>query len=215
VGHRYKGKHDLLRTCPCGTELSLDHILMGCVRYNLSALEQVMHDRLREVSPGLYHKSLLPDSWKPSPWYPLLALRRVEQDSVKPTRTMLKPNKAFSDSRRAREWVIGSFFWAVWKWRMKEANEPGFRFIPMRQVDALRALLVGGDGAVATAVPGVSGGPRPLVPAGDLSLLPPPVSHVLGRGVGATPSKEDGGSGLGLSRRGRSILRALTVPGAL
>jgi len=141
IGHRYKGKHDLLRECSCGTELSLDHILLGCSRYNLSLLEQVLHDRLREISPGFYHKSLHPDSWKPSPWYPLLALRRVEQNSVKPSRTVPKPNRAFSDSRSAREWVIGSFFWTVWKWWMREANEPGFRFLPGGQVNALRALL--------------------------------------------------------------------------
>ena len=212
IGRRYKGKHDLLRTCPCGAELSLDHILLGCVRYNLSVLEQVMHDRLREVSPKLYHKSLHPDSWKPSPWYPLLALRRVEQGSIKPTKAIPKPDKALSDSRRVREWVIGSFFWAVWKWRMKEANEPGFRFIPLRQVDTLCALLAGESSAVTAAVPGVGGGPQPPVQVGDLSKLPPPVSHYLGGGSDAKPSEADGGRSLRLSRRGRSILRALTVP---
>jgi len=212
IGHRYKGKHDLLRTCPCGAELSLDHILLGCVRYDLSALEQVMHDRLEEVSPRLYHKSLHPDSWKPSPWYPLLALKRVEQGSVKPTKAMLKPDRAFSDSRKAREWVIGSFFWAVWKWRMKEANEPGFRLLPERQVDTLRTLLTDGDGAVTAAMPGIGGRPRPLIPAGDLSKLPPPVSHILGEGGGARLSVKDGNNGTRLSRKGMSILQALTMP---
>ena len=142
IGHRYKGRHDLLRECSCGAEMSLDHILMGCSRYNLVLLEQVLHSRLEKVSPGFYHKSLHPDSWKPSPWYPLLALKRVEQNTVKLSKSVLKPNKAFSDSRGAREWIIGSYFWAVWKWRMKEANEPGFRFLPGGQVDALRAILV-------------------------------------------------------------------------
>jgi len=211
IGHRYRGKHDLLRTCPCGMELSLDHILLGCIRYNLSALEQVMHDRLKEVSPSLYHKSLHPDSWKPFPWYPLLALKRVEQDSVKPSKAMLKPNKAFSDSRRAREWVIGSFFWAVWKWRMKEANESGFRFLPDKQIDTLRALLRSDDDTAA-AVPGVSDVPRPVVQAGDLSKLPLPISRLMREGGGTNVGSRSARGMVGLTERGASILRALTGP---
>ena len=211
IGHRYKGKRDLLRTCPCGVELSLDHVLLGCVRYNLSALEHVMHSRLREVSPRLYHRSLHPESWKPSPWYPLLALKRVEQDSVRPSKAMLKPNKAFSDSRRAREWVIGSFFWAVWKWRMKEANEPSFRFLPDKQVNALRALLRG-DGSTAAGVPEGSGGPRPVVQAGDLSKLPLPISRLLSGGGGEGVGGEFARGKVELTKRGESILQALTEP---
>jgi len=211
IGHRYKGKRDLLRTCPCGVELSLDHVLLGCVRYNLSALEHVMHSRLREVSPRLYHRSLHPESWKPSPWYPLLALKRVEQDSVRPSKAMLKPNKAFSDSRRAREWVIGSFFWAVWKWRMKEANEPSFRFLPDKQVNALRALL-GGDGSTAAGVPEGSGGPRPVVQTGDLSKLPLPISRLLSGGGGEGVGGEFARGKVELTKRGESILQALTEP---
>jgi len=141
IGHWYRGKHELMRTCPCGCELSLDHILMGCVRYNLSGLERVLHDRLREISPSVWHKSLHPDSWKPSPWYPLLALKRVEQNSVKPSKSLLKPNEAFSKSRSAREWVIGLYFWTLWKWRMAEANKPNFRFLPARQENNLREIL--------------------------------------------------------------------------
>ena len=142
IGHRYHGQRELMRTCPCGHELSLDHILLGCIRYNLCDLEQVLYDRLREISPKVWHKSLHPDTWKPFPWYPLLALKRVEQDSVKPSKTLLKPNEAFSKSRSAREWVIGLYFWTVWKWWMAEANEPDFRFLPARQVNNLRVILV-------------------------------------------------------------------------
>jgi len=141
VGHRYRGERELMKTCPCGCELSLDHILMGCARYNLSSLEQILHDRLREISPKVWHKSLHPDSWKPTPWYPLLALKRVEQNSIKPSRTLLKPNEAFSKMRSAREWVIGLYFWTIWKWRMAEANEPNFRFLPARQESNLREIL--------------------------------------------------------------------------
>jgi len=141
IGHQYHGERELMRTCLCGHELSLDHILLGCIRYNLSGLDQVMHDRLREISPKVWHKSLHPDSWKPSPWYPLLALKRVEQNSIKPSKAMPKPNEAFSKSRSAREWVIGLYFWAIWKWRMAEANEPSFRFLPARQENNLREIL--------------------------------------------------------------------------
>jgi len=141
IRHCYRGERELMRTCPCGQELSLDHILMGCARYNLSGLERVMHDRLREVSPRIWHKSLHPDSWKPSPWYPLLALERVEQGSIKPSRVLPKPDKAFSESRSAREWVIGLYFWTLWKWWMAEANEPDFRFVPTRLENNLRDIL--------------------------------------------------------------------------
>ena len=126
IGHRYHSERSLMKACLCGRELSLDHILMGCIRYNLSTLERVLHDRLREMSPNVWHRSLHPDTWKPTPWYPLLALKRVERDAVKPSKSLPKPNEAFSKSRSAREWVIGLYFWTVWKWRMKEANEPSF-----------------------------------------------------------------------------------------
>jgi len=141
IGHRYHGKRDLMKVCLCGQELSLDHILMGCARYNLSTLEQVLHERLKELSPDVWHRSLHPGTWKPTPWYPLLALKRVERNAVRPSKSLPKPNEAFSKSRSAREWVIGLYFWTVWKWRMKEANEPGFRFLPMNLGSALRELL--------------------------------------------------------------------------
>jgi len=206
IGHRYRGKCDLMRECLCGTELSLDHILMGCRRYNLVVLERVLHDRLWEVSPSFYHKSLHPDSWKPSPWYPLLALKRVEQNSIKPSKTVSKPNKAFSDSRATWEWLVGSFFWELWKWRMKEANEPTFKFLPKNHVAALVKTLAA---PVARAAAGPSGsgpprdgsGPAPAVPTGDLMKLPPPVSHLERRGAGTR-----------LSSRGESILHAIRAP---
>jgi len=141
IGHRYRGTKELMRTCPCGRELSLDHILLGCIRYDLSGLEQVLLDKLQDISPKVWHKSLRPDTWRPFPWYPLLALKRVEQNSIKPNKNLLKPNEAFSKSRGAREWAVGLYFWTVWKWRMAEANEPDFRFIPARQEDNLRRIL--------------------------------------------------------------------------
>ena len=142
IGHRYHRERELMRTCPCGQEMSLDHILLGCVKYNLSGLKQVLHNRLWEISPAVWHKSLHPDTWKPSPWYPLLALKRVEQNSIRPSKTLPKPNEAFSKSRSTREWVIGLYFWTVWKWQMAEANEPDFRFLPARQENRLREILV-------------------------------------------------------------------------
>jgi len=141
LGHRYHGRSDLGRHCKCGVEMSLDHILVSCVRYRLNSLQAVLLEQLRKVSPLLPARSLRPDEWGRSPWYPLLALRRLEQNKFRPSRTLRRPNEALSLSRPVREWLVGNYFWHLWRWRMKEIHDPSFLFVPDLFVGTLTAAL--------------------------------------------------------------------------
>jgi len=141
LGHRYHGRSDLGRQCKCGAEMSLDHILVGCARYKLDSLQAILLERLQRVSPPLPTRSLWPDEWGRSLWYPLLALRRLEQGKFCPSRTLERPDEALSLSRPVREWLIGNYFWHLWRWRMKEIHDPSFLFIPDLFVGTLTAAL--------------------------------------------------------------------------
>ena len=78
LGHRYYGtqgkKSDMGRICPCGQEMSLRHILLGCSAYNLQPLLAVLLDTLQVVSLKSTFWTLHLDEWGSSPWYPLLAM---------------------------------------------------------------------------------------------------------------------------------------------
>jgi len=130
-------------TCSCGVSLSLDHILTGCASYDLSPLSASLAERLKIVSPPLLHlRSLRPDKWHPSPWFPLIALKAVEYRSTRPTKECPKPSRALADSRGQREWAIGVFLWFVWKKRMKELfASPRYVFQVAACDDELRALF--------------------------------------------------------------------------
>ena len=141
LGHRYYGKSDLGRWCKCGVALSLDHILVGCAHYKLGVLQAVLLEHLRRVSPKLPTRSLSLDEWGRSPWYPLLALCRIERNAFRPSKTVRRPNEALSLSRPVREWLIGTYFWHLWRWRMKEIHDSSFSFIPDRFVDTLATAL--------------------------------------------------------------------------
>jgi len=86
LGHRYYGtglaKSDLGRFCSCGDEMTLQHILVGCEAYGLQPLLMILMDALREISPADSFKTLHPDEWGWSPWYPLLALRELEETAL-------------------------------------------------------------------------------------------------------------------------------------
>jgi len=129
--------------CRCGASLSLDHIFAGCASYVLTPLLCSLEEHLRIVSPPLFHlRSLRPDEWLPSPWYPLIALKAVETGATRPSRVCPKPNQALNSTRPQREWAIGTFFWFVWKARMKELfASPKYTFVVDRCVDDFRALL--------------------------------------------------------------------------
>jgi len=134
LGHRYystrQAKSDMGRFCVCGGEMSLQHILLGCEAYRLQPLLEILMDTLREVSPATSFKTLQPDAWGHSPWYPLLALKELEKNTLPIFKGRKKILKALKKTRQKREWIIGNYYWALWKWHMKEIHEDRFKFIP-------------------------------------------------------------------------------------
>ena len=145
LGHRYystkKEKSDMGRMCPCGQEMSLGHILLSCTRYNLQPLFTVLEDALLVVSPKSAFRTLHPDEWGSSPWYPILALHAIEEAALpifKGRKRMLKELKL---SRPKREWLIGTYYWMLWKWRMKEIHKDDFKFVPFLCATSLKEAL--------------------------------------------------------------------------
>ena len=123
IGHRYHGPLDDMRFCPCSCPLSLSHILSGCDSFPISSLYvDILLPRLRELAPSVSYRTMFPDEWS-SPdgvrWFPLLCLKSLEYSG--PSRA---ERRQLNSSRYDREWAIGSFFWAVWKYRMKLIHEP-------------------------------------------------------------------------------------------
>jgi len=214
LGHRYYGtgltKSDMGRSCACGEEMSLQHILLGCDAYKLQPLLDVLTDVLHSISPSSSFKTLHPDEWGHSPWYPLLALKEIEESALPIFKGRKATLKALKKSRQRREWIIGNYYWALWKWCMKEIHEEKFKFVPRFCADHLRGILL--TPVPAHLLQGFSDGESPPVKAGPTSaplqagrgnpsLLPPPISLLAG-----------GGAGSRLSRKGGSILRAITAP---
>jgi len=212
LGHRYYGqghtKSDMGRFCMCGMEMTLGHILLGCDAYVLQPLVASLLTVLDALHPGSNFKTLSPDSWGASPWFPLLALGALEEAAYPIVKGRKKILKSLKKSRQQREWIIGNYYWALWKWRMKEIHDTDFKFVPANCVASLLDTL---SAPVPThllrqAATDIDGkeppdgvhdtGAAPLV--GDLGQLPPPVSHLL---------KRD--NRVRLSNRGKAILRAI------
>jgi len=146
LGHRYFGtknkKSDMGRVCLCGQEMSLGHILLGCAKYKLQPLFAELKDALLKVSPKSAFRTLHPDEWGSSPWYPLLALRAIEEAALPIFKGRKKVLKALKLSRPRREWLIGNYYWMLWKWRMKEIHEDDFTFVPTFCVASLQTALL-------------------------------------------------------------------------
>ena len=214
LGHRYFGtglvKSDMGRFCACEEEMSLRHILLGCSAYVLQNLLDELTNALRKVSPDSAFKTLHPEEWGHSPWYPLLALKAIEESALpirKGRKVLLKKMKK---TRRHREWLIGNYYWALWKWRMKEIHDDRFRFVPLMCVGALRDILLtplpdhlqetseGNMVADKTTVETTKS--RPVNLGGGPSLLPPPISCLL---------RDEAEKRL--SSKGKSILRAIAA----
>ena len=146
LGHRYYGtglvKSDLGRFCMCGNEMSLQHILLGCGSYRLQPLLELLLKALQEVSPANCFKTLHPDEWGWSPWYPLLALKEIEETTLPIFKGRKAVLKALKKTRQKREWIIGNYYWALWKWRMKEIHEDTFKFVPSLCGSLLKDILL-------------------------------------------------------------------------
>jgi len=215
LGHRYYGqgheRSDMGRFCPCGLEMTLGHILLGCDTYVLQPLMTVLLAAMDALHPGSSFKTLSPDSWGTSPWYPLLALGSLEEIAYPIVKGRKKVLKKLKKSRQRREWMIGNYYWALWKWRMKEIHNTSFNFVPANCVASLRDTLsipvpahlltrpAKDEDSEEPANTTPNRAPAPL--SGKLTRLPPPVSHIMG---GVTEGR--------LSGKGRSILRALQAP---
>jgi len=122
--------------------MSLQHILIGCDAYKLQPLLGVLTDTLHGISPSSEFKTLHLDAWGHSPWYPLLALREIEESALpilKGRKALLKKLKG---TRQRREWIIGNYYWALWKWRMKEIHEDNFKFVPWLCKSLLKEKLL-------------------------------------------------------------------------
>ena len=146
LGHRYYStrltKSDMGRLCACGTEMSLQHILLGCKAYKLQPLLELLMDTLWEISPATSFKTLQPDAWGHSPWYPLLALKELEENALPIFKGRKGVLKALRKTRQKREWTIGNYYWALWKWCMKEIHEETFKFVPRFCEGPLRERLL-------------------------------------------------------------------------
>jgi len=198
----------------CGEEMSLQHILLGCKAYKLQPLLEALVCALYEVSPALHFKTLHPDEWGWSPWYPLLALREIEENALPINKGRKALLRRLKETRQRREWIIGNYYWALWKWRMKEIHDANFKFVPLFCLEPLcdllstpvpaHALRKASDGSKDAEVtePALDTAPVKLV--GNLDMLPPPVSHLVRGGLDAW-----------LSSRGKSILRAVKAPSLL
>jgi len=110
--------------------------------YNLEPLHSILLDVLREVSPATTFKTLQLDKWGSSPWYPLLALQALEESALPVFKGRKKVLKELKSSRQKREWIIGNYYWALWKWCMKEIHDDGFNFVPISCAVSLKRVLL-------------------------------------------------------------------------
>jgi len=146
LGARYFGtaneKSDMGRVCPCGQEMSLGHILIGCTKYDLQLLRSILMDALQNISLATVFKTLHPDEWGSSPWYPLLAMWALEESALPIFKGRKKILKGLRASRPKREWIISNYYWALWKWHMKEIHDDNFRFVPQFCTASLKQMLL-------------------------------------------------------------------------
>ena len=216
LGHRYYGtglaKSNMARFCACEEEMSLQHILLGCSAYRLQSLMDILTDALHRTSPRDAFRTLHPDEWGHSPWYPLLALGAIEENALPIQKGRKALLRKLKETRRRREWLIGSYYWALWKWRMKEIHDGNFKFVPLLCVEILRELLLtpppghlltksGGNESDKAPHAGTTvARTMPSALVGDTSRLPPPVSSLM-----------SGEAARRLTAKGRSILRTITA----
>ena len=146
LDHRYYGmglpKSALGRFCICGEEMSLQRILISCEAYKLQPLLETLIDILREIPPNIPFKTLHLDEWGHSPWYPLLALKELEENALLIFKGRKATIEALRRTRQKREWIIGNYYWAIWKWRMKEIHEEKFKFVPWLCGSLMKGLLL-------------------------------------------------------------------------
>jgi len=212
LGHRYFGtghaKSDMVRICKCRVEMSLGHILVGCADYKLQPLMEVLLETLANIYPGSGFKTLTPDAWGVSPWYLMLALGELEEHGYPIVKGRKKILKKLKETRQQCIWVIGNYYWSLWKWRMKEVHDTDFRFLPIYCADLLHTALSTPIPAHMLQTQG-SAGDRPPTPGADVRLpaTMPGQHRAAGHGTGRRDAM-----GTHLSPKGERILRAIIQP---
>ena len=141
-------EHDNLTNCPCGISapsplnpscddywltpppqthksfvpLSLLHVFSGCSYFPIEPLyDSILAPALQASSPGVWHKSLNPSLWPSKEWFPILCFKGIAD-----TLHSKKKYSLLRQSASQREWIFGSFLWAIWSTCMKMAFEPSY-----------------------------------------------------------------------------------------
>ena len=113
--------------CPCGDAAPIDlyHVFRGCSHFPVSSLfDSVLCPAVIACAPQHEsHPSVDPHRWYERWWFPVLCLKRL---------ALCGSSKAeyssLCKSVQKREWVISSFFWVLWRHRMKQAHKPDYFF---------------------------------------------------------------------------------------
>ena len=120
--------------CPCGDAAPIDlyHIFRGCPHFPVSSLfDSVLCPTAIACAPQHgSHPSVDPHRWYERWWFPVLCLKRLALCG-----SSKEEYSSLCKSVRRREWVVSSFFWVLWRHRMKQAHEPDYFF----SVDAVSA----------------------------------------------------------------------------
>ena len=112
---------------PCGHAAPIDlyHVFQGCPYFPVSSLfDSVLCPAVAACAPQHgSHPSVDPRRWYERWWFPVLCLKRLALCG-----SSRKEYSSLCKSVRRREWVISSFFWVLWRHRMKQAHEPDYFF---------------------------------------------------------------------------------------
>ena len=118
LGSSWRGRLQLGCSCSCGSELTLLHIWSGCPDHIITPLVEIVHSHISSLQ-GHSASLLSLNIWLWShPWFPLLALRELEN-----SRRLGKPtSKTLKSTRPEREWAVGSLLWLLWTNRMSQVH---------------------------------------------------------------------------------------------
>ena len=113
--------------CPCSDASPIDlyHIFQGCTHFPVSSLfDSVLCPAVIACAPQHgSHPSVDPHRWHRRWWFPVMCLKRLALCG-----SSKEEYSSMCRSVQKREWVISSFFWVLWRHRMKQAHEPDYFF---------------------------------------------------------------------------------------
>ena len=113
--------------CPCdnGAPLDLYHMFHGCSHFPVSSLfDNVLCPTVIACAPQhASHPSVDPHRWHNRWWFPVLCLKRLALCG-----SSKSEYSSLCRTIRKREWIISSFFWVLWRHRMRQAHKPDYFF---------------------------------------------------------------------------------------